>query len=593
MRRSRLFAGVAAVLALATTAACGGGGKGGASGSGSYAYNAGLTGVVNPSTAKTNTLNYVTSADWDSMDPGNTYDAFSWDFAPLYTRPLLTYNPKPGNAGLQLVPDLATGLGVASDGGKTWTYHIRSGLKYSNGQPITAQDVAYAVYRSNWGHATLSNGPEYFLTQMDPGASVGKTQTYPGPYKGSKTVPPALISTPNTTTIVFHLQHPFADFNYLAAMTQTSPVPASADTGATFVHNMPSPGPYIVKTFTPGKGATLVKNPDWNPSSDPLHLHPQLANTINVKTEVAAQTVDQDLLSNADGADLSGNGVQSATQSKVLTNPQLKKNVDDPVTGFGYFSEISTKVAPFTDINCRKAVEYAADKVELQTQYGGPTGGEIAHTVLPPTVAGYTDYPDLYPTPNNEGDPAKAKQLIAQCKQDLGAKFTTNVNIAYRNDKPKEAAAAQALQKELDAVGFNVQLKGFPFATYSNFAGSPSYVHQHQIGIAMYEWGADFPDGYGYMFSLVDGLSIAPAGNSNIEELNDPTINGMFAKAISDLDTTSRNAEWGQIDKAVMQQAVILPIVYGKALLYRPPNATNVFVQDAYGMYDYAQMGWK
>lgn len=597
MRRSRLFAGVAAVLALATTAACGsgGGGTGGkGGGSGSTGFNAGLTSVVNPSAAKTGTLNFVTSTDWDSMDPGNTYDAFSWDFAPLYTRPLLTYSPKPGTAGLQVVPDLATGLGVASDGGKTWTYHIRSGLKYSNGQPITSADVAYAVYRSNWGHAILDNGPVYFLTQMDPGAAAGKPQTYPGPYKGSKTVPSSLISTPDSTTIVFHLQHPFADFDFLAAMTQTSPVPASADTGATFVNHMPSPGPYVVKSFTPGKGATLTDNPDWSASSDPQKLHPQLATTINVQTKVAATTVDQDLLSNQDATDLSGNGVQAASQSKLLTQPQFHGNADDPVNGFGYFSEISTKVAPFTDINCRKAVEYGANKQQLETQYGGSTGGEIAHTVLPPNVAGYKDYPDLYPTPNNQGDPAKAKQLIATCKHDLGSAFTNTVNIAYRNDKPKEAAAAEALQNELDGVGFNVHLEGFPFATYSSdFAGVPSYVHSKHIGIMMYQWGSDFPDGYGYMFSLVDGPSILPSGNANMEELNDPTINGMFNKGITDLDTASRNAEWGDIDEAVMQQAVILPIVYGKALLYRPPNATNVFVQSAYGMYDYAQMGWK
>ena len=69
------------------------------------------TSVVNPSTKTGGTVKYELSDAPDSFDPGNTYYAFMWNFSRLYARPLITFATKPGNAGLKLVPDLATSLG--------------------------------------------------------------------------------------------------------------------------------------------------------------------------------------------------------------------------------------------------------------------------------------------------------------------------------------------------------------------------------------------------------------------------------------------------------------------------------------------------
>ncbi len=82
-------------------------------------------------------------------------------------------------------------------------------------------------------------------------------------------------------------------------------------------------------------------------------------------------------------------------------------------------------------------------------------------------------------------------------------------------------------------------------------------------------------------------------GNTNIEELNDPVVNSGFAKAANLLNPAQRNAIWTQIDHQIMADAGILPIVYNKALLYRPPNLTNVYVDPAFGMYNYAVLGLK
>lgn len=589
--RTRLggIAVVSVTLAL-TAAACGQSGtSAGASGAG---YNAATTTMANPSTSTGGTLKLVNTQDWDSPDPGNTYDSFAWDFVHLYARPLLSYANKPGVAGLTLEPDLATSLGQESDGGRTWTYHIRPDVKYSNGETVTSADVEYAIERSNWGENILSAGPSYFRQLIDPLAASGG-QSWPGPYRDPKgSLPDSMIATPNPTTIVFHLVKPFADFNYVASLPDSAPVPRAADTGAQYQNHILSTGPYTIDSFTSGKGMTLSRNPDWNPSTDPEHLHPQLAKTIEVATRVDPATVDEDLLSDKAQIDLGGIGVQSSTQSKILVDPQLKSNADDPDTGALDYAGINQQVRPFTNLDCRKAVEYAADKVELQNQYGGVTSGDIASTILPPTVTGHVAYPNPYATPGNTGNVAKAKQLVAACKAELGADYTPDFTITARFDHPNEVAAATALQYQLKQVGFDPSIKEYPSSTYiSDFAGDPTYAKSHGLAIEFLAWASDWPDGYGFLEPIVDGADLQPAGNTDIENLDDPKINAMIADAAQMTDTSQRDAQWSKIDQAVMDQAAILPIVYEKALLYRPPSATNVVFSDAYGMYDYAILG--
>ena len=112
-------------------------------------FNAANGAIFNPSTKKGGTITYANSGDWDNLDPADTYYGYSWDFIRYYGRSLVMFKPAPGDAGTQLVPDLATSLGVPSDNAKTWTYHIRPGLKYSDGTTITTKDI------KDFGYAEL------------------------------------------------------------------------------------------------------------------------------------------------------------------------------------------------------------------------------------------------------------------------------------------------------------------------------------------------------------------------------------------------------------------------------------------------------
>jgi len=537
--------------------------------------------VVNPSTHKGGTIVFDNSSAPDSTDAGNTYYAFNLNFTRLYATPLTTYKSCPGKCGTAIVPGLATTLGVASNGNKTWTYHIKSGVKFENGQPVTSADIKYAVERT-FDRTVLPNGPSYFASLL-----AGNAVNYKGPFKDKKGDLTA-IDTPNSTTIVFHLNEPFADFNYVVAFPQTAPVPPASDTGTKYQLHPLSTGPYKFQSYQLNKQMTLVPNPMWNPSWDPQVK--QLASKIIVNLNVNANDIDNRLLAGDIQMDQAGSGVQAAARARILSSSSLKASSDDPVNGFMWFYYINTKVAPFTNIHCRMAVEFAANKTNLQTAYGGPYGGTIASTSMPPTVLGFTKF-DLYHALSMPGgDIAAAKQQLKLCGHPNG--FSTN--IAYRSDRPREVASSQALQASLNSIGIKGTLKGYTAANYfGTFAGVPNYVHSHDLGILAGGWGPDWPDAYGWGWALFDGKAIVPAGNANIAEENDPKVNSLFKQLEASSSQATRNSISAQIDMQVMKDAVMLPAVYSKALLYRSPALTNVSVNSYYGMYNYGVLGTK
>nr|WP_260327911.1 ABC transporter substrate-binding protein [Streptomyces sp. Ag109_O5-1] len=579
MRRSALAAIAAIGSATLLVAGCSKAddNKDGNGGS-SAAANAATKGVVNASDKKGGTLTYELSDVPDSFDPGNTYYAYMYNFSRLYARPLMTFEPAAGSKGNTLVPDLAASKGVSSDGGKTWTYKLRSGLKYQDGTPITSKDVKYAVERSNFARDVLSLGPNYFQQFLVGG------DKYKGPYKDKSAKGLASIETPDDTTIVFHLKTAFQEFDYLVSAPQTAPVPQAKDNGVDYVKNIVSSGSYQFQSYQDGKQAVLVRNKNWDPKTDPLRK--QLPDKIVVNLKVNAETIDKDVLA-GDAIDLGGSGVQAATQAQVLTDASKKANTDNTYGGRLVYMAINTKVKPFDNVACRKAVEYAVDKVSVQTAEGGPIRGEVASTVLPPDITGYSKA-DEYATTGSKGDVAKAKEQLKAC-----GKTAINTNISARSDRQPEIDAATAIINSLKKVGINATLKQYPSGKYfTDYAGVPKFTEQQNIGLIMMQWGADWPSGYGFLQQILNGQAISQSGNTNLSQYNNKSVNDLLAKAIGTQDTTERNSIYTQIDKQTMDDAALVPLTYFKVLLARPTNYTNLVSTAAFsGQYDYLNIG--
>ncbi|MGW6355188.1 ABC transporter substrate-binding protein [Streptomyces sp. NPDC055092] len=535
--------------------------------------------MVNASTKKGGTVTYAMSDVPDSFDPGNTYYAYMYNFSRLYARPLMTFKPDAGEKGNTLVPDLASEPGKQSDGGKTWTYKLRAGLKYEDGSPITSKDVKYAVERSNFARDVLSLGPNYFQQFLKGG------DKYKGPYKDKSAEGLKSIETPDDTTIVFHLNEPFQEFDYLVATPQTAPVPQAKDTGVDYVKKIVSSGSYKFQSYTEGKQAVLVRNKNWDAKTDPLRK--QYPDKIVVNLKVNQSTIDKDLQSGDTLIDLQGKGVETQTQAQLVTDPAKKANTDNAYGGRLVYAAINSKLKPFTNVDCRKAVQYAVDKVSVQTAEGGDIRGDIATTVLPPDITGY-EKADTYATAGNKGDVAKAKDALKAC-----GKKSITTNITARSDRQEEVDAATAIIASLKKVGINASLKQYPSGKYfTDYAGVPKFNQKNNVGIMMMQWGADWPSGYGFLQQILNSKAIGASGNTNLSEFTNKAVDAKLAQAIAAPDEATRNKLYGEIDKQTMDEAVMVPLTYFKVLLYRSPYATNLVSTSAFsGEYDYLNIG--
>ncbi|EXU63713.1 peptide ABC transporter substrate-binding protein [Streptomyces sp. PRh5] len=578
--RSRRIAGAAAVVgALLATAACGGGGSDD-EGSGA-GFNAAVKGVAAKSAKKGGTLKFINKQEFDSLDPQRQYYGFAWDFSRFYARQLISYTPKPGNAANELTPDLATSTGKITNGGKTYTYTLRDGITWEDGSPITSKDVKYGIERI-WAKDVVSGGPGYLRQVLDPKGE------YKGPYKDKSKDKLGLkaIQTPDDKTIVFNLAKPNGDFEQMLAMPTGSPVKADKDTGAKYTNRPFSSGPYKVQSYTPGKSLSLVRNTSWKKASDPIR--PALPDKVTVTFNSNLEAIDRLLIKGDYDVFLSATGMTPSGRNDALKHN--KGNVDNITTSFVRYVDFTTKVKPFDNIHCRKAVIYGTDYKSLQTTRGGPqAGGDIATNMLPKSVKGSDNY-DPYGILKRGGkaDVAKAKDELKQCGKPGG--FSTS--IVARNDQPAEVDAAEALQASLKKVGISLNVEPIQGSTSASITGSPAVMKKRGYGLSMTGWGPDFPTGQGFSQPLIDGRFIEQTGNYNVSETNNAEINKYFDDALKETDPSKAGAIYQKMNHKVSDLAVQMPFIYEKNITWRSSRLTNAFSSAAYnGRYDYSQLG--
>jgi peptide/nickel transport system substrate-binding protein len=600
MRRKRLTVAVAvAAVGVIVLAACSSSKKGGSSGTptntgggGSSSssnqgvaagYNAAVDNIVNPSTKTGGTLNLGATADCDSWDPKIAYYGWCWNMQRLYNRSLIGYKVLNGTK-FELAPDLATDMGKHNADYTQWTFTLKPGVKWENGKPITAMDVKYGLER-NFASAELPGGPSSYFT-----SGLKAPKNYKGPYK-SGDLPDTDIKA-SGSTITINLTAPNADLDYMMAMGASAPVPYKTENtpykGATYTKHPMASGPFKFQSYSPGKSLVLVRNPEWSQSTDTIR-HP-LVNQINLTIDTNPVDMDSKLESGQLDANANGGagGITPAFKSKVLTDPNLKKNADDPAAASTQYMPVFQSV--ITNVHCRNAIFYATNKASLLNVYGGPTSGDIAGSMTPPGIEGYqttADYDPLSAGPDQTGDLTKAKSELQACGKPNG--FPVTFAYATPSDYAPKAFAAE--KAALARVGITLTAATDDSSTYYNtFIGSPSNVLKKHIGMALAGWGADFPTNVGFYQAIANGNAIVDPGTSNYVSLNDPVVNGLLNSGPAGKNT---EADWQKLNHQIMTDAVYVPIYWSKTLYYRNPRMTNVTCDNAlaFGIYDFVNIG--
>jgi peptide/nickel transport system substrate-binding protein len=547
---------------------------------------------ISPSTAKGGTLNVADAGDIDYVDPARTYYAFSWDIHQLFNRTLLTFPDGTGSNAKTPTGDIATGPATGQSNNTVWDYTLKSGIKYQDGTPVTSKDIKYAIERT-FASDVINGGPTYFATFLCPTKldASGACTSYTGPYKDKTPGHLGLstITTPDATHIDFKLNQPFAEWNYVMTLFGTSPVPEKVDQnsktgGASYNNHVVATGPYEISSYVPNKHLDLVRNPNYDPSTD--GTRPALPDAINITTSFDSNTVDSDLVANTQDLDIGGTGVQPATQAKILGNPALKARSLDPLTGFTRYISILSESPPFNNVHCRRAIEWAMSKKEQQDARGGIYGGALATTLAPPTLAGYKAY-DLYPQVNGAANITKAKAELKLCGQPNG--FSTTIVGTNQGKSPQQL---QFLQNDLRAVGIKAAIKEFdPSTYYSSVVGVPANIKKDGYGLALAGWGPDWPAPYGFYENIIDPRKILPQGNSNYGACSDPAITADINQALQQTTPQAEYPYWQKADQTVLADACVAPFTYDKALDLFSSRLKNVYIEPQFGIVDLRTLG--
>jgi peptide/nickel transport system substrate-binding protein len=570
---TRAVPALVALLLTVLTAGCSGG-DGGAAAVPTLAGDpdAGLEGVRAPSDTAGGTLRVVTSAV-DSLDPQRSYSPGVWNLMRLYTRTLVTYSTQPGHTD-QLVPDLATDGGTTPDGGLTWTFTLRPGVRFETGAPVTSKDVKYGIERS-FASDVVVGGPTHVVDLLD-----DPNDQYAGPYTDGTRDKLGLrsVETPDDATITFHLRAARPDFPYVLALPSSSPVPQAQDTGADYGRDPVSSGPYAV-TSVDATEVVLDRNPQWDRATDPVRS--ALPDRVVVRTGLSALERDQALLAGSADVDVSGSGITQPTVARVDAVEGLRGRVDDTTSGAVRLLALPTDVAPFDNADCRRAVAAAVDRAAVQDQLGGATAAVRRSVLWPRAVPGAPDDPD--PT----ADPAAAKSALAACGRPDG--FSTKLAVP---DATASTLVGQAVVDQLAAVGITVELEALPVADfYAKDVGDPDNVRANGYGLVLATWTADFPAPGAFLAPLVDGRSIRSPGNTDFARLDDAGINGLVDAARTAADPAAARDAWAQVAQAAQDTAAYVPLAEDRLFLLAGQRLHNATVSRAYHGYDLATLG--
>ncbi|MET8971914.1 ABC transporter substrate-binding protein [Streptomyces hydrogenans] len=540
-------------------------------------YNAAVGKVVNASDRKGGTLRLVSGQDADSWDPARSYAGWVWNVQRLYTRTLMTYAAEPGEKGLSVVPDLAAAQPEVSSDGRTYTFRLRPGLKFEDGTPITAADVKYGIERTF--APEIVGGPTYLVDVLD------QKQNYPGPYKDTGSSGLRSVEAQDDRTLVFRLAEADSRFPYLLTMGATAPVPRQRDAAARYETRPLSSGPYRFDSYQPGRSLVLVRNDQWDPATDPLRK--ALPDRVELNISDEAAKVDEQLLAGTADLDASHAGLSQETATRVLGDPKLKADVDNPYSGYLRMAALISDTAPLNNVDCRKAVVYAAGTEALRTARGGPTFSSLQGSMLPPTARGADSY-DPFGLTGGKPRREEAEKALRACGKPGG--FT--VKTALNTGNAKDTQAVTALQNDLKAVGITLEIERFDnVPAYYTALGSPKIQKEKGIGMLMLGWGADFPTGAGFLQPLADSALTRTEGNSNYARVNDARIDELFDQASAETDEAAATRLYQEINHRLTDGAYYLPVVAEKNVNYRNPRLTNVYVHEAFNLVDIQALG--
>ena len=462
-----------------------------------------------------------------SLDPASGYSA--WELLSMTNDGLLTYSRAGGAESYKVVPDLATGLPTVSDGGLTYTFQLRKGIRYSTGGVVQPADIRRGIERALLESAGQTPG-SYLAAILGAGGCL--TGKHCDLTRG-------ITTSPGSSTVTFHLSKPDPDFLFKLALPDYDAVPASTPLHARLP--LPATGPYEISGYQKKGVVVLVRNPRfhvWSTVAQPEGYPDKIVERYRYTGALAIHAVERGR------ADVTTDGLDQTWPPALAAALQTRysSQLYPAPTLYHLGLWLNTRLAPFDDVRVRQAFNLAVDRDRLAQI----NGGDVACQYLPPNVNGYSLY-----CPYNGPNLAQARRLVAESGT-MGQPVTI-----WLPDIPAGHRNAAYLVSVLQSIGYKARVEFFPHD------GRTSWRPDRQAGVGGSYWIADYPSANDVLRGfLCSSYTTDPATNQNPAGICDRRLDAQVARARS-LETTNPAAAagaWHSIDRMLTDEAPFVPM---------------------------------
>jgi peptide/nickel transport system substrate-binding protein len=483
-----------------------------------------------------------------TLDPHINYTDQGWQmYQPIYDG-LVAFRKAEGMDGFTIVPDLAEALPQVSNDGKTFTFKLRKGIKFSSGQDLGVKDVV-ASFQRIFKVSGPTSGTFYAgIVGADKCLADTKSCTLDG----------GVVGDDAAGTITLNLTKPDAEILYKLALPHAVVLPADTPAEDMGSKPIPSTGAYMISAFDPNKGMTVSRNPNfkqWSEDAQPDGYPDVVQYDFGLSEEAAVTAIqngEADWMFDALPSDRLGElGSKSMDQLHI-----------SPLSAWWY-APLNNRLAPFDNEKARQAVAYAIDRNTLVKLFGGKVLASPVCQVLPPDFPGHEDYCPFTKNPGakwSAPDLDKAKQLVEESGT-KGQKVTIIVE-----DTAISRSIGVYLQSVLTTIGYVADVK--PISSNIQF----TYIQNtnNKVQMSVTQWYKDYPAASDFLNILFSCASFREGSDAsiNIAGFCDKDIDVKMQKAL-DLGVTDQKAAdkmWAEIDRQITDKAPAVGLFTPKRL---------------------------
>ena len=466
------------------------------------------------------------TTDVDYIDPQLSYYGETWKLEGATACKLFNWPDKEGASGAVATPEVAAGLPVISKDGKTYTFTIKPGFRFSNGKPVTAKSFVDAFNR--FANPRMQSTGVQFLDIVKGAQAVidGDAGSISGvKAKGNKLVVQLTKASPD---FIARTTMPFVQ-----AIDST----LAGQIDANGINQYASCGPYYFSSRTPGRSITLKRNPYYKggraSNADTVQ--------VNIGNDVAVefQNVEKGT------SDYASGGIPATEWKNVVGKYGLNKKDGRvqvrPLLDVRYVALNHGRPLFKDNPKLAKAVNWAVDRQAFSAQ-GGYLFGKRTGQILPPGMLGYKPQ-GIYPLKVTSNTIKQAKKLAdGNLRSGKAVLWSSNAGFA--------PLQAQLIQYNLKQIGIDAEVKLLPRAQQFTNAGNPKTA---DFDLTVERWGADYADPYDFVNILLDGAQVTNPQHNNYAYFNVAKYNKEMTAA-SLLTGPKRGAAYAALDGRLMRE---------------------------------------